>query len=249
MRAIITGASSGIGAAMARELSRRGYGLALLARRADLLEQLARELPNTIAIPCDVTDAAAVRDAVARAGEIDIAIANAGVGTTGWAAKSIEDAELMMRVNYFGMLYLFQAVIPSMVERGSGRFAGIASLAGLRGLPTSSGYSASKAAMQAFLESARVELAPLGIRLTTVNPGFITTAMTEKNTFKMPFLMSAERAAKIIVNGIERGAAVVEFPLPMSLFVRFGRLMPSWIYDRVIGGYARREVDPSKARR
>ena len=82
-RAIITGASSGIGAAMARELSRRGYGLALLARRADLLEQLARELPNAMAIPCDVTDSAAVRDAVARAGPMDLAIANAGVGTTG----------------------------------------------------------------------------------------------------------------------------------------------------------------------
>src|SRR5437899_8818180 len=238
-RAIITGASSGIGAAMARELSRRGYGLALLARRADLLEQLARELPNAIAIPCDVTDSAAVHDAVARAGAIDVAIANAGVGTTGWAAKSVTDAELMMRVNYFGMLYLFDAVIPQMMERRSGHFAGIASIAGLRGFPTASGYSASKAAMQAFLESARVELASFGIRVTTVNPGFIATAMTERNTFKMPFLMSAERAATIIADGIERGARIVEFPWQMSALTRFSRALPAWIADRLMGGYVR----------
>ena len=248
-RAIITGASSGIGAAMAREMSRRGYALALVARRADLLEQLVRELPNSVALPCDVTDSAAVHEAVQRAGQCDVAVANAGVGVTAWAAKSVADAELMMRVNYFGMLYLFDAVIPSMMERRSGHFAGIASLAGLRGLPTSSGYSASKAAMQAFLEAARVELAPLGIRVTTVNPGFIATAMTEKNNFKMPFLMNVERAAKIIVDGIERGARVVDFPMPMSMAMRLGRMLPAWMFDRVIGGYARRQVDATKTRR
>ena len=238
-RAIITGASSGIGEAMAREFSRRGYTLALLARRADLLDKLASELPNAIPIPCDVTDAAAVRDAVTRAGEISVAVANAGVGTTGWAAKSVSEAERMMRVNYFGMLYLFDAVIPQMMERRSGHFAGIASIAGLRGFPTASGYSASKAAMQAFLESARVELAPFGIRVTTVNPGFIATAMTEKNTFKMPFLMTTERAAKIIVDGIERGARIVEFPWQMSALTRFSRALPAWITDRMMGGYSR----------
>src|SRR5438128_5962767 len=184
-RAIITGASSGIGAAMARELSRRGYALALLARRVDLLEQLARDLPNATAIPCDVTDSAAVRNAVERAGQIDMAIANAGVGTTGWAAKSVQDAERMMRVNYFGMLYLFDAVIPQMMERRAGRFAGIALLAGLRGFPTSSGYSASKAAMQALLESARVELAKFNVRVTTENRGFIATAGPDPNSLKM----------------------------------------------------------------
>jgi short-subunit dehydrogenase len=234
MRAIITGASSGIGAAIARELSRRGYALALLARRVDLLQQLAAELPNAMAIPCDVTDAAAVRDAVSRAGQIDIAIANAGVGVTGWAAKSVAEAEQMMRVNYFGMLYLFDAVIPQMIERRSGHFAGIASLAGLRGLPTAAGYSASKAAMQAFLEAARIELVRFNIRVTTVNPGFIATAMTEKNEFKMPFLMSAERAARIIVDGILRGKRIVEFPRTMSMLTRFARNIPSAVYDRIV---------------
>src|SRR5712691_6684743 len=243
-RAIITGASSGIGAEMARELARRGYAVALLARRADLLQELAKQMPNAVALPCDVTDKAAVSSAV-RAGEkalggpFDVAIANAGVGVTGYAAKDVSDAVRMMQVNYFGMLHLFHAVIPGMVERRSGRFAGIASLAGLRGLPTSSGYSASKAAMQAFLEAARVELAPFGIRITTVNPGFIATPMTEKNNFKMPFLMNAERAAKIIVDGIERGARVVEFPAPMSVAMRLGRILPAWMYDRVMSVYGR----------
>jgi short-subunit dehydrogenase len=234
---------------MARELARRGYAVALLARRADLLQELAKQLPNAVAVPCDVTDEAAVMSAV-RAGEralggpFDVAIANAGVGVTGYAAKDVSDVERMMQVNYFGMLYLFHAVIPGMIERRSGRFAGIASIAGLRGLPTSSGYSASKAAMQAFLEAVRVELAPLGIRVTTVNPGFIATPMTEKNKFRMPFLMNADKAARIIIDGIERGARVVEFPWPMSLVMRFGRLLPAAVYDRVIGGYARREVRP-----
>jgi short-subunit dehydrogenase len=233
-RALITGASSGIGAAMARELSRRRYSLALLARRADLLDQLATELPDTLAIPCDVTDAAAVHEAVKRAGPIDVAIANAGIGVTGHAWTIVDEAEAMMRVNYFGMLYLFGAVVPAMIERGAGRFAGIASIAGLRGLPSASGYSASKAAMQAFLESARVELAPLGVRVTTVNPGFIATPMTQKNKFRMPFLMQADAAARIIVDGIEHGARIVEFPRPMSVAMRFARLLPSALYDRVI---------------
>src|SRR5438093_2913246 len=239
-RAIVTGASSGIGAEMAREFSRRGYEVALVARRADLLDQLAKELPNATPIACDVTDSAAVHDAVARNGPFDVAVANAGVGVTAWAAKSVADAELMMRVNYFGMLYLFDAVIPSMMERKSGHFAGIASLAGLRGLPTASGYSASKAAMQAFLDSARAELAHFGIRVTTVNPGFIATAMTDKFTFKPPLMMHVDKAAKIIVNGIERGARIVEFPWPTSIAVRLSRMLPAWMVDRVMSVYGRR---------
>jgi len=158
MRAIVTGASSGIGAALARELARRGWDIALLARRADLLDALVGELPTkSIALACDVGDASAVREAVRRGeealgGPFDLAVANAGVGVPSHAAKFVlADAELMIRVNVLGMFNLFDAVIPSMVERRSGRFAGVASLAGLRGLPATSVYSASKAAMQAFL--------------------------------------------------------------------------------------------------
>jgi short-subunit dehydrogenase len=241
MRAILTGASSGIGLALARELSRRGYELALLARRGELLEELASEL-KTKAIPlaCDVTDLAAVRDAVRRAeeqmgGAFDLAVANAGISIPGVASKfKVEDAEQIIRVNVLGMLYLFDAVIPSMIAAKQGRFVGIASIAGLRGLPTGATYSASKAAMQTFLEASRVELRPYGVGVTIVNPGFIATPLTEKNRFRMPFLMSAEKSARIIADGIERGKRVVEFPLPMSLAMRFLRHVPDALYDRML---------------
>jgi short-subunit dehydrogenase len=256
MRAIITGASSGIGEALARELARRGWDIALLARRADLLESIARELPTkSIALACDVTDANAVHEAVkqgeaALGGPFDLAVANAGVGVPSHAAKFVlADAELMMRVNVIGMFNLFDAVIPSMIERRAGRYVGIASIAGLRGLPTSSVYSATKAAMQSFLEASRVELRPYGVGITTVNPGFVITAMTEKNRFKMPFLMKVDDAARVIADGLERGKRVVEFPRPMSIVMRFARLIPDAVWDRVTMPYARRKVDDGKTRR
>jgi len=256
MRAIITGASSGIGEALARELARRGWDLALLARRADLLDALVKELPTkSVALPCDVTDATAVKIAVRQAeealnGPFDLAVANAGVGVPSHASKfPLCDAELMMRVNVIGMFNLFDAVIPSMIERRSCRFAGIASIAGLRGLPTSSVYSATKAAMQAFLEASRVELRQYGVGVTTVNPGFIITPMTEKNRFRMPFLMKVDDAARVIADGLDRGKRVVEFPRPMSMLMRFARVIPDAIWDRATAPYAQRKIDMEKTRR
>lgn len=238
MRAVITGASSGIGLALARELAQRGYALALLARRKELLDELARELgERAIAIPCDVLDAASVRDAVRQGeehlgGTFDLAIANAGVSIHGHATNfHLAEVEQVFRVNVFGMLYLFDAVIPSMVERKSGRFVGVASVAGLRGIPAAAAYSSSKAAMQAFLEASRVELAPYGVGVTIVNPGFVATEMTAKNKFKMPFLMTKERAARIIVRGLEKEKRVIEFPRPTSLMMRFLRQLPDPLYD------------------
>ena len=254
--AIITGASSGIGAELARKLTQRGWAVALLARRIDLLRELASELRGSVAIECDVASSDSVHAAIregerALGGSFDLAIANAGVGIPSHATKfNLADAEQMIRVNVLGMMYLFDAVIPSMIERRSGRFVGIASVAGLRGLPTSSVYSASKAAMQAFLESSRVELAPYDVGVTIVNPGFIATPMTEKNKFKMPFLMKPEEAASVIADGIERGKRVVEFPRPMSMLMRTVRMLPDAIFDRVmIPAGARRKIDPSKVKR
>lgn len=250
-RALITGASSGIGLELARELARRGYDLALLARRAELLADAARELTTAgtkaVAIACDVLDANAVRDAVHRAeeelgGPIDLAVANAGVSIpTHASAFNLAGAEQTIRVNVLGVMYLYAAVIPSMIERRSGRFVGIASVAGLRGLPGAGPYSASKAAVQAFLEASRIELVPYDVGVTTVNPGFVVSEMTAKNRFKMPFLMKTDRAAKIIADGIERGARVVEFPRRMSLLMRFVRLVPDALYERVTAGYAKRK--------
>jgi len=254
-RAIITGASSGIGRELAVELSRRGWALALLARREDLLRDLAREVKESAIAACDVGDSAAVHEAVRRTSEalggpFDLAIANAGVGAPTHAAKfPLADAETMVRVNILGMLYLFDAVIPAMVERGSGRFAGVASLAGYRGLPGTSIYSATKSFMQTFLEASRIELASYGVGVTTINPGFIVTAMTEKNKFRMPFLMKSDRAARIIADGLERGVRVVEFPRAMSLLTRSMRFVPSALYDRIMAPMTRRRMDETKVKR
>ncbi|HEY8711899.1 MAG TPA: SDR family NAD(P)-dependent oxidoreductase [Thermoanaerobaculia bacterium] len=254
--AIITGASSGIGSALARELARRGWSIALLARRGELLEELRKTSATTsVAIACDVTEAPAVERAARRAeqelgGPFDLAIANAGVSIPGHATKfNLVEAEQMIRVNVIGMMNLFAAVIPSMVERRTGRFAGVASIAGLRGMPTAAAYSASKAAMQNFLEASRIELAPYGVGVTIVNPGFIATAMTEKNKFKMPFLMQADDAARVIADGVERGKRVIEFPRPMSIMMRMMRHVPDALYDRMTKPYARRKVDPAKVKR
>lgn len=258
-RAIITGASTGIGHALALRLARDGYELALLARRADLLDQLAATVNGrggrAIAVACDVSDRADAARAFASAreqigGPFDLAVANAGVSIPGHATKfKLDDAERTIKVNLLGTMYLFDAVIPEMVERRSGRFAGVASLAGLRGLPTAAPYSASKAAMQAFLEASRIELAPYGVGVTTVNPGFVATPMTEKNRYRMPFLVGVEDAAHIIADGLERGDRVIEFPRPMSLLVRAGRLLPTVLYERFTMPYARRKIDPSRVKR
>ena len=257
-RAIITGASSGIGLALAQELGRRGWEVALLARRTELLAEAVAALERdhrgrAVALTCDVTDAAAVAAAVRQGesllgGPFDLAVANAGVGIPTHAAKfDAAAAGEVIIVNVVGTMNLFGAVIPSMIERRSGRFAGVASLAGLRGLPTASAYSASKAAMQTFLESARVELRQFAVGVTTINPGFIVTAMTEKNRFRMPFLMKVEKAASIIADGLERGKRVIEFPLPMSIMTRMMRHLPGFIFDRMMAPAARVSSKPEAA--
>jgi short-subunit dehydrogenase len=235
-RAIITGASSGIGLALAQELSRRGWSLALLARRTELIDEAAKSMPNAVAITCDVTDLASVNEAVQRAGgPFDLAVANAGIGYPTHAAKfDAQAAAEIFRVNVIGMIHLFGAVVPSMIERRSGRFAGVASIAGHRGLPTVSAYSSSKSAMQSFLEASRVELAPYGVGVSIVNPGFIVTAMTSKNRFRMPFLMKVDPAARLIADGLERGKRVIEFPRPMSMATRAMRLVPDFLYDAMM---------------
>jgi short-subunit dehydrogenase len=251
-RAVITGASSGIGLALAQELARRGWGVALLARRTELLNEAVAALgtPAT-SVTCDVTDAASVAAAVRRGeenlgGPFDLAVANAGVGypTSAWNFDVLVAGEIV-RINVIGTLNLFGAVVPSMIERKSGHFAGVASLAGHRGLPTASVYSASKAAMIAFLEASRIELAQFGVGVSIVNPGFIETAMTSKNRFRMPFLWKADRAARVIADGLERGKRVIEFPLPMSVMTRAVRHLPDAVYDAMMRRGLRRRKPTS----
>lgn len=253
--AFITGASTGIGLSLARELARRGWRVALAARRTELLElevaQLTAAGHTAMALTCDVADVDAVRAAVAQVaetwGHIDLAIANAGLGDpTPIAQMQLADAEYIMRVNFMGMLHLFDAVRPAMLERQSGHFVGVASLAGFRGLPMSGVYSASKAAMQAFLESARIELRTHGITVTTVNPGFVKTPLTDRNTVAKPFMMSAERAAVIVANGLERRVPEVNFPLPTATAMRMLRLLPNWLFDLLVGIGAKQMAGPAK---
>lgn len=207
-----------------------------------------------MAIAGDVRDPQSVRDAVARVeaewGTVDLAVANAGIGYPTPAHRfALDDARSIMRTNFEGMLHLWDAVSPKMLERGDGQFVAVASLAGLRGLPGGSVYSASKAAMQAWMEASRVELTGRGIAMTIVNPGFIDTPLVEKNRFRMPFLMQPRDAARKIVDGIESRARLVEFPLPMSLLMRTLRIVPGVVFDRLVRPWSRRKVDAERARK
>ena len=241
---VLTGASSGIGAALAIELARtRGARIALLARREEMLAEVAREVSaaggEALAFPCDVVDAEAVEAVVARVteqlGPIDIAIANAGVGSAmGVSDLSYETIHHVMDVNYHGTATLLAAVIPRMVERGSGQIAAVSSIAGYRGLRRSGPYCASKAAVSTLLEALRLELAPRGIGVTTIHPGFIKTPMTDKNKFPMPFMVPVERAARIIAAGLLKRRREINFPWQMVLAVKLLRLLPGWLFDRMM---------------
>ena len=242
-RIILTGATSGIGSALARRYAIAGATLGLIARRRPELERLSAELGASCNIyPLDVRDAAALaaaaRDFVHRHGTPDIVIANAGV-SVGTLTDFAEDARAFQDVidtNVIGMVNTFQPFLSNMRAAGHGALAGIASVAGYRGLPGAGAYSASKAAVIAYLESLRVELRASGIRVITICPGFIDTPMTEKNPYPMPFRMSAEAAATSIASLIARGKAYTVIPWQMAIVARLLRVVPNWLYDRLVGG-------------
>ena len=245
---ILTGASSGIGAAVAVELAqRRQARIGLLARRLDKLEEVAEQVRGAggeaLAIACDVTDPAGVQAAAEQVraawGPIDIAIANAGIGEPLPVRRfTAEKFARTMRINVEGAANLFAAVLPEMLERRAGQLVGVSSVAQWRGLPRSASYSASKAALTTMLESMRLELRPQGIAVTAVHPGFVVTPMTEKNAFRMPFLMGVDKAARITTRGILKRRRDVNYPRFTVLAVQIGRLMPNWLYDRIMGGKA-----------
>ena len=229
-RVWVTGASRGIGRALVEELSARGARVAATARSAERLE----ELP-VVAAPADVTDRAAVLDAVSRVedelGGIDIAILNAGY----WrqmdvAAWDTDEFRRHVDTNLLGMVHGVEAVLPGMRRRRSGVIAGVSSLAGYRGFPRSEAYSTTKAAQISLLESLRIDLRGAGIRVQTILPGVVRTELTDANAFGMPFMLEPQDAARRIVHGIERGSAVIAFPLPMVIGVQLSRVVPSGTY-------------------
>ncbi len=231
-RVWVTGASSGIGAALVTELAGRGCRVAASARRTELLEELAATAPGEIVpVPADVTDRdamlAAAESIRARFGAIDLVVLNAAH----WGQFKVEtwDTEVIRRhfdTNVIGLAHGVEAVLADMRRRRSGAIAGMASLAGYRGLPRSEAYGATKAAEINMLESLRIDLRPLGISVHTVCPGFVRTELTAKNSFPMPFMLEPSDAARRIVRGLEKGKAEIAFPLPMVAAMKVAKVVP-----------------------
>lgn len=239
---MITGASSGIGRGLAKELASRGGAVGLVARRADTLKELQTEIENSggraLAVAGDVRDASSIKSATDQIttalGPIDVLVANAGIGTsTDGSQVSGEEVANVISVNVIGAANSVSAVLPQMVERRQGQLVVISSLAAYRGLPKSAAYCASKAAVSAFFESLRLDLAPKGIDVTIIHPGFIKTALTAGRDAQMPFLMELDDAVKKIANAIERRKKSYAFPWQLATIVRAGMIMPIWMYDRI----------------
>jgi NAD(P)-dependent dehydrogenase (short-subunit alcohol dehydrogenase family) len=242
--AAITGASSGLGRELAIELARRGCDVALLARRKEALEETAVAVRGAgrraAVVPCDVRDRAAVLDAfqeVQRAlGPVDLLVAGAGislpVSAARWDGRRVAE---VFDVNLLGVVHAIEGVLPGMLERRAGRIVGISSLAAWRAFPAHAPYGASKAALNFVLESLRLELLPSGVGVTTICPGYIRTPLIKPFRFPMPFLLDADVAARRIADAVAAGKRVHAFPWPMALAVRFSRLLPGFVWDRIAG--------------
>ncbi len=246
----ITGASSGLGAALARHYAARGAVLGLAARRGAALEALAAELPGTcFTYALDVTDAAALAaagaDFISRAGVPDLVIANAGisVGTLTEERADLTAFSRVMVVNVLGVVHTFQPFIAAMKSLKRGRLVGIGSVAGVRGMPGAGAYCASKAAVSAYLESLRVELHGCGIAVTTILPGYIATPMTAVNKYPMPFLLPADVAAQRIIRQIDRGVGYAVVPWQMAIVAKLLRLLPNPLFDSLFSRAGRKPRD------
>ncbi|UCV07631.1 SDR family oxidoreductase [Dechloromonas denitrificans] len=241
LKVFITGASSGIGEALAVYYAAQGATLGLAARRAARLDQLNQRLGGHHACyALDVSDAPAVRaaatDFVGRFGAPDIIIASAGVsaGTLTEYEADLEVFRRVMDINVFGLAATFAPFIPALKAAGGApRLVGIASVAGIRGLPGAEAYSASKAAAIAYLESLRLEMRPYGIQVVTIAPGYIETPMTALNPYKMPFLMPPQQAAERFAAAIARGTSYTVIPWQMGIVAKVLRALPNWLYDRL----------------
>jgi NAD(P)-dependent dehydrogenase (short-subunit alcohol dehydrogenase family) len=280
---LITGASSGIGRALAVELARRGARLGLLARGAAaqkalgaavggrrstdqpvpvvpspaLLEVVQEIEQNTgpqsgstrervLLLPADVRDSRAVRAAADRLreefGQIDVLIANAGVGATTEATELDPEAvAALMSVNVMGAVNSVAAVLPEMARRGSGQLVAISSLSAYRGLRKSAAYCASKASLSSFFESLRIDLIGSGVDVTIIHPGFIKTPLTAGRKAKMPFLMELDYAVDKILGAVEKKKKSYAFPWQLATIVRAGMIMPNFMYDWIANRNSFRE--------
>jgi NAD(P)-dependent dehydrogenase (short-subunit alcohol dehydrogenase family) len=244
-RIFITGASSGIGTALARHYAAQGATLGLVARRADVLEQLKAGLPGAErhrVYPLDVTDHAALAQAaadfVAACNGVDIVIANAGI-SQGTLTEYTEDLPVFQRIldiNVVATVATFSPFVDTLKRQAAAgdrgcRLVGIASVSGIRGLPGAGAYSASKAAVISYCESLRVELRRSGVKVVTVAPGYIDTPMTQSNAYPMPFLMPVEKFAARAAAAIESGVSYRVIPWQAGMIAKTLRMMPNWLYD------------------
>ncbi|MCW2308895.1 SDR family NAD(P)-dependent oxidoreductase [Rhodobium gokarnense] len=235
----ITGASSGIGLELARLMADEAPHVAISARSADALEAAAASHAALAAYPLDVTDADAVKATAERitaeAGPIDLAVLGAGT----WKLMDAEDFDLAavrtgMEVNYMGVANAVAALLPGMLSRGSGHIVIVASVAGYRGLPKAVAYGPTKAALINLAETLKAELAPHGIKVSVVNPGFVDTPMTRDNPFPMPGIIPARDAARALLSGLEKGRYEIVFPTGFVMGMKVLRLLPNALFFWIV---------------
>lgn len=233
----LVGASDGLGAALAERLSAAGAEVILSARSEEKLQEVANSLPaKAQVVAMDVADQASVSAAAQAVGEVDGVVFLAGVywpfGAQDWNA---EQATVMADINFTGLMRVMGEVVPVMVERDAGHIVITSSLTGFRGLPGSIGYTASKAATMSLAECMYADLRKTGLRVQVVNPGFIKTQLTDKNDFKMPFIMEPEDAAREMFEHMNTDSFKKSFPFGFSLVFRGSQFLPDWLYYRIFG--------------
>lgn len=244
----LTGASSGIGEALALAMAEKGAIVGLLARRAELLKEIVEKIElnggKARYFAVDVVNEKEVSDAAnslrEEFGKIDIMIANAGIGGNNKETRELrpEFVKKVIDINLMGAVNSVYAVLPQMLERKSGQLVAVSSLAGFRGLPKSAAYSASKGGMTNFFESVRLDVQHKGVDVTIIQPGFIKTPLTSGRANKMPFLMELEDAVPLFLKAIEKKKKFSAFPWQLATIVRLARFLPASIYDK-IGSRAR----------
>jgi short-subunit dehydrogenase len=258
-RVFITGASSGLGEALARRYAEQGAVLGLVARRGDKLRELIAGLPNAErhrVYPLDVNDhaalASAAADFIGAVGGIDIVIAAAGIsrGTLTEYAEDLPAFEQIFATNVMASVATFAPFISTMQQQARNgnrdcRLVGIASVAGVRGLPGAGAYSASKAAVRVYCESLRLEMKKSGIKVVTIAPGYIDTPMTQVNEYTMPFLMPAEKFAEKALVTIAAGYSYRVIPWQMGVVAKLLRVLPNWLYDMFFANAPRKTRDVS----
>jgi NAD(P)-dependent dehydrogenase (short-subunit alcohol dehydrogenase family) len=237
----LVGASSGIGQALAFQLAQAGWQVAISARRLEALQAMQAQNPALHPYTVDVTNVPSLHEAAAaitrELGEIELCVLNAGDYTPMPLADfNIELFRKLCEINYLGAVNGLDAIMPLMLARGRGQILLTASVAGYRGLPKSAPYSASKAAVINLAESLHLELKARGVLLRVVNPGFVRSPLTDKNDFKMPFLLEPEEAAQAIMRDLPRSNFEIAFPKRFVYLLKVLRLLPYWLYFKLTKG-------------